>query len=488
MPIPRHDDRRPPQGESFYHLADVSIGTQHCQGTACFVARNRNPARWAEAEASEPRVYCLGRCYAAPAAADDLSRPAVQIACDTPVVVDRVSRGASPHLSAYRDERGYEGLARALALGPEATLAEVETSGLRGRGGAGFPTGRKWRAAHYQPDGRRVVVVNADEGDPGAYIDRFLLEDDPHAVLEGLAIAALTVEADRGYIYVRREYPHALAAVRAAVAEAEGAGILGDALLGHGPPLTVSVVEGKGSYLCGEETALLNALEGRRPMVRARPPYPVEHGLHGLPTVVNNVETLAAVPWILRHGGTAYAAMGSGTSKGTKAVSLNSLFRRPGLYEVEFGIPLREIVEGLGGGLVDDHLRGVIVGGPLAGILPPALLDVPFAFDDLRRLGAEVGHGGIIAFDETTSIGELVHHVFRFGAYESCGACTPCRVGTARIEELFSSYLDEAGRHEWQATVRALAATSLCGHGSGLAEFARSVIAHYGKELDSCHA
>ncbi|MFV1362267.1 NADH-ubiquinone oxidoreductase-F iron-sulfur binding region domain-containing protein [Mycolicibacterium elephantis] len=488
MPRQRHDDRRPAQDASFYHLADVTIGTQCCQGTACFVARRRNPMRWAEAQACDPRVYCLGRCFAGPAAAGDQSRPAVEIACDTAVILGRISRAPSPGLSDYRADAGYQGLARALSSGPEAILGEVDTSGLRGRGGAGFPTARKWRAAHAQPDGPRVLVVNADEGDPGAYIDRYLLEDDPHAVLEGMAIAALAVGAERAYIYVRREYPRALATVRAAVAEAESAGILGDALLGDGPPLTVTVVEGKGSYLCGEETALLNALEGRRPMVRARPPYPAQSGLNGVPTVVNNVETLAAVPWILRNGGTAYARLGSGTSKGTKVVSLNSLFRRPGLYEVEFGIPLREIVEGLGGGLVDGQLRGVIVGGPLAGVIPPHLLDVSFTFDDLRRIGAEVGHGGIVAFDDTTPIGELVRHVFRFGAYESCGACTPCRAGAARVEQLFSGDLDEAGHAEWQATIRALAATSLCGHGTGLAEFARSVMAYYGQDLESCRA
>jgi NADH:ubiquinone oxidoreductase subunit F (NADH-binding) len=483
----------PAEGESFYHLADVAIGEQRCQGTACFVARHRDPEGWAEAERGEPRVYCLGRCYGAPAGADDTSRPTIEVACDTPVVLPRLARGSSSQLDAYQDDGGYEGPARALDRGAEATLGEVEAAGLRGRGGAGFPTGRKWRAAQGQPAGPRVVVVNADEGDPGAYIDRFLMEDDPHAVIEGLAIAAVAVGADRAYIYVRREYPDALAAVRAAVEEAERAGILGAAILDSGPPLNVAVVEGKGSYLCGEETALLNALEGRRPTVRARPPYPVEHGVFGLPTVVNNVETLAAIPWILRHGGTAYAAMGSGTSRGTKAVSLNSLFRRPGLYEVELGTPVREITDGLGGGLADGPLQGVIIGGPLAGALPPDLLDVPFAFDELRRVGAEVGHGGVVAFDDNTSIAELVHHVFRFGAYESCGACTPCRVGAARVEELFGSALasdrlPDAERNEWQATVRALAAASLCGHGSGLAEFASSVMTHFAKELESCFA
>lgn len=451
------------------------------------MARARNPARWAHAEKSDPRVYCLGRCYDGPAHGADTSQPIIETACGSPVVLARAAAGASGHLSAYRSDDGYEGLGRALSSGPDTVLTELDASGLRGRGGAAYPTGRKWRAAHTQPPGPRVVVVNADEGDPGAYIDRILLERDPHAVLEGLAIAAVAVGAERAYIYVRREYPHALTAIRAAVAEAEGAGIFGEAVLGYGPPFAVTVVEGKGSYLCGEETALLSALEGRRPTVRARPPYPVEEGLFGLPTVVNNVETLAAVPWILHHGGRAYAAMGTPSSPGTKAVSLNSLFGRPGLYEVEFGMSVRDIVEELGGGF-DGDLMGLLIGGPLAGVIPPAQLDVPFTFDDLHRIGAGVGHGGIVGFNQSTPIPELVHHVFRFGAYESCGACTPCRVGAARIEMLFARSMDGASYDEWESTVHALAATSLCGHGSGLADFARSIIAHYGPELASCRA
>jgi formate dehydrogenase iron-sulfur subunit len=266
--------------------------------------------------------------------------------------------------------------------------------------------------------------------------------------------------------------------------------VIGDALLGWGPSLDVRVVQGEGSYVCGEETALLNALEGRRPEVRARPPYPTEHGLFGWPTVVNNVETLAAIPWILRHGGAAHAALGTGTSTGTKVVSLNSLFRRPGLYEVELGIPVRDIVERLGGGLVDGELTGLLIGGPLAGVLPPSLLDTPLAFEALRSVGCEVGHGGVVAFDAHTSIPELVHHVFRFGAYESCGKCTPCRVGAARIHDLLDAALagtpEPAAGRDWHAIVVALADTSLCGHGTGLAAFARSVITHYGTELDRC--
>jgi formate dehydrogenase iron-sulfur subunit len=421
--------------------------------------------------------------------ATDDARPHVEVDAPEPVVLGRAASGGARTLAAYRARDGYTGLERALAMTPGAIVAELEGSGLRGRGGAAFPVGRKWRAALDQPAGLKYVVANADEGDPGAYIDRVLLEDDPHAVLEGLAIAAVAVGAQKGLIYLRKEYPQARGCLDAAVAEARDAGVLGPALLDVGPAFDVEVVEGEGSYVCGEETALLNALEGRRPEVRARPPYPVEHGLFGRPTVVNNVETLAAVPWILCHGGTAYASMGTDTSAGTKVVSLNSLFRRPGLYEVELGIPVRDVVERLGGGLAGE-LRGVLIGGPLAGILPPNLLDTPLAFEELRAVGCEVGHGGVVAFDEHTSIPELVHHVFRFGAYESCGKCTPCRVGTARIEDLLAAALDGApratGAVEWRDIVSALDATSLCGHGTGLAAFARSVTTYYREELDGC--
>jgi NADH:ubiquinone oxidoreductase subunit F (NADH-binding) len=433
-------------------------------------------------------VYCLGKCYVSPAVASVDARPRVEVDAPEAVLLGRVRAGGARRIDTYRDLGGYAGLERAVAIGPEAVVAEVEASRLRGRGGAGFPTARKWRAALGQGADTVFVVANADEGDPGAYLDRFLLEDDPHALIEGLAIAAVAVGARQGFVYVRKEYPQARARLEVAVAEARSAGVLGPALLGTGPAFDMAVVEGEGSYLCGEETALLNALEGRRPEVRARPPFPVERGLFGKPTVVNNVETLAAIPWILRHGSGAFAAMGTSTSTGTKVVSLNSLFQRPGLYEVELGLPVRELVERLGGGLDDGELSGVLIGGPLAGVLPPRLLDTPLGFEELRAVGCELGHGGVVAFDNHTSIPELVHHVFRFGAYESCGKCTPCRVGTARIEDLFHSAL--TGRAmpaststEWRDLVAALAATSLCGHGTGLAAFARSIMIHYGEEL-----
>jgi len=482
----------PVEAESFYHLASVRLVDQPCQGTACFVARHRAPD-WAGVEASSSRLYCVGCCYAAPATVACQVQPRVEVATSTPVVLERIAAGVPATLAAYTAQRGYEAFEQAIAMDPVRIVTEIERSGLRGRGGAGFPTGRKWRTVHSQPGASKYVVCNADEGDPGAYIDRIILERDPHCVLEGMMIAARAVGATHGYVYVRKEYPDAATSIRRAVDEARAEGILGAHDRGQSQSFNVEVVDGQGSYVCGEETALLNALEGHRPEVRARPPYPAERGLWASPTLVNNVETLANIAWIVRHGGDRYATLGHGTSRGTKVVSLNSLFHRPGLYEVEFGMPMREIVEELGGGVETGAVRGMLIGGPLAGILPPHLFDTRFGFDELHQVGAAVGHGGIVAFDEHTSILELAHHVFRFGAAESCGKCTPCRIGAPRIADLFAAALagqpaGTGGEAEWRETVDTLAATSLCGHGSGLAEFAHSVLTYYPEELSSCFA
>ncbi|HNI33945.1 MAG TPA: NADH-ubiquinone oxidoreductase-F iron-sulfur binding region domain-containing protein [Microthrixaceae bacterium] len=419
--------------------------------------------------------------------------PRMEVAGNAPVVLERLVGGGARTLFEYQQAGGHVALERALQLGQVGVVEEIERSGLRGRGGAGFPTGRKWRSVGDASAGSAFVVCNADEGDPGAYIDRFILEDDPHVILEAMAIAAVAVAATRGIVYVRAEYPRARESLERAIVEERAAGILGDQLLGGGPSFDIELVVGEGSYLCGEETALLNAIEGRRPEVRSRPPFPATCGLFGAPTAVNNVETLATVPWIIRHGADAYASLGTEDSRGTKLVSLNSLFDRPGLYEVEFGVPLRMIVEELGGGLSHGHLAGVLVGGPLAGIVPPQLLDTPFTFRDLRGIGAEVGHGGVVAFDERTSIAELLHHVLRFAAYESCGKCTPCRLGSSRLEQLLASViagigLTEGHRQELVEIVDALAMTSLCGHGTGLAELTHSALRWYPDEVDAWFA
>ncbi|HTO07092.1 MAG TPA: NADH-ubiquinone oxidoreductase-F iron-sulfur binding region domain-containing protein [Myxococcota bacterium] len=475
---------------SFYHLRGASLAGRACAGTACFVARHRNAERWSTTSAAEPRVYCIGKCYASPSAFETTERPIIGVRTARPVVLERIAAGGAPTLARYTAAGGYRSLARALDMPPDRVIAEIEASGLRGRGGAGFPTGRKLRSLAAQCAVAKYVVMNADEGDPGAYIDRILLEDDPHAALEGLSIAAYATQATRGFIYLRREYPDALTRLGTALEDARAAGFLGEDVLHRGFRFDVDLVVGEGSYVCGEETALLHSIEGVRPFVRSRPPHPSERGLFGAPTVVNNVETLANLPWILGHGAHAYASMGFSESRGTKVLSLNSLFARPGLYEVELGIPVRHVVEEVGGGLARGTLRGVLIGGPLAGVLPPGQLDVPLAFEEMRAAGASVGHGGVIAFDEDTSIADLMHHVFSFGAYESCGRCTPCRLGARHIERMTRASDTDVpwDLATFEDLVSALGRTSLCGHGSGLAEFADSILRYYREELLACFA
>lgn len=469
--------------DSFYHLAGVELAGRHCAGTACFVARQLQPARWEAALGEHPAVHCLGKCYLAPAAAGDDARPHMEVQAREGIVLRHLGAGA---------DHDYHALEAALRETPGQVLAAIDESGLRGRGGAGFPTGRKWRAAEAATSAEKFVIANADEGDPGAYIDRFLLEENPHALIEGMMLAGFAIGARRGWIYLRKEYPVAEAALRRALAEARVSGCLGERVLGSGFSFEIDIFIGQGSYVCGEETALLNSIEGRRPVAMARPPFATEHGLFGQPTVINNVETLVNVPWIVGRGAAAYRALGSGSSRGTKVVSLNSLFRRPGLYEVEFGLPVREIIERLGGGLRSGTLAGVMIGGPLAGVIPARLLDTPFTFDDLHAIGASVGHGGVIAFDEHTSIAQLVHQVFGFGADESCGKCVPCRLGSRAIERMFAGAA--AGNPiasdgpSFDEMVEALRLTSLCGLGGGLAEFASSIQRHFPKELRACFA
>jgi NADH:ubiquinone oxidoreductase subunit F (NADH-binding) len=485
------DPARPANIESFYHLSEEAISRGNCQGLACFVARHLEPARWERASSPSPRVYCLGKCYLAPAAASDQQWPAIESCSRHAVILNRHVKGKSALSPQLGFSGGYRAFEIALKQSPEEIVQRIEASGLRGRGGAGFPTGRKWRAVHRQGSAEKIVIANGDEGDPGAYIDRFIMEEYPHSLIEGMLIAAHAVGASKGYIYLRIEYPGARAALSAALAEALREGVLGQHIFGSPFSFDIEVVVGKGSYVCGEETALLNSIEGKRPEVRVRPPYPAEHGLFGRPTLVNNVETLANVPWIIREGADEYRALGFSNSRGTKLVSLNSLFRRPGVYEIEFGVPVRHILEDLGGGLKTGELKGVIIGGPLAGVIPPHLFDTPFGFEELQAIGASVGHGGVVAWDEHTSIPELVRHVFSFGAFESCGKCTPCRLGSRRIEQIFTQ-ASESGKassredSEWREISSALSMASLCGLGTGLGEFAESIARYYAKDLQNC--
>ena len=332
----------------------------------------------------------------------------------------------------------YEALARCgRELSPEDVLGCIRRAGLRGRGGAGYPTADKWDRVRQRHATTKYVLCNADEGDPGAFMDRLLIESDPHRVLEGIAIAAYAVGANEGIIYVRDEYPLAIRHVRAAIAEAEQAGLLGTSAGRHETPLKLTVVEGAGAFVCGEETAMVASIEGRRGHPRLRPPYPSDSGLWDCPTSVNNVETYACVPWIVRHGPEAFAAMGTDTSKGTKVFALAGKIRRGGLIEVPMGITIREIVEDIGGGVIEGRrLKAVQIGGPSGGCVPARLADTPIDYEALRSTGAIMGSGGLIVLDETDCLVDVARYFLEFTQAESCGKCTFCRVGTKRMLEI----------------------------------------------------
>ena len=364
----------------------------------------------------------------------------------------------------------YEALRSAATdLTPDEVVERISASGLRGRGGAGFPTGRKWALARRQP-APRYVIANGDEGDPGAFMDRLVLESDPHRVVEGLALAAFAVGAEEGFFYVRAEYPLAVRRVREAIRQAEERGLLGERALGGRLRLRLEVREGAGAFVCGEETALVASLEGRRGMPRLRPPYPAERGFRGRPTVINNVETLACVPWILRHGPEAFAAMGTGSSKGTKVFALAGKVRHGGLIEVPMGATIREIVEELGGGVPGGRrLKAVQLGGPSGGCLPASLGDTPVDYEALRRSGAIMGSGGLVVLDDRDCMVDIARFFLRFTCDESCGKCTFCRIGTRRMLEILERLCEGRGREEDLANLEELAdrvsRTSLCGLG-----------------------
>jgi NADH-quinone oxidoreductase subunit F len=335
-----------------------------------------------------------------------------------------------------RDTAGLETCATFL---PEQIISTIERSGLRGRGGAGFPTGQKWRMVRQQPGDTKYMICNGDEGDPGAFMDRMILESFPYRVIEGLAIASVAVGAHEAIFYVRHEYPQALRRVKAALAECERRGWLGARLLGSFYPLRISIKEGAGAFVCGEETALIASVEGRRGMPRLRPPFPAQSGLWGKPTLINNVETLAMVPWIIRNGGEKFAAIGTKTSKGTKVFSLAGKVQRAGLIEIPMGTTLRQIVEEIGGGVAAGRtFKAVQMGGPSGGCVPARLADTPVDYESLRDIGAIMGSGGLVVLDDTACMVDIARYFLQFTQNQSCGKCTFCRIGTKRMLELLN--------------------------------------------------
>lgn len=466
---------------SYYAHLGSPPGARVCAGTSCFLCHG------GEGPQDARPVYCLGHCDRSPAWLDAAgtargpdgplaSLPDIRCQARTPVVTGRLLAGGAATLERARELGAYATLTS--MPGPAAVLDALERSGERGRGGAGFATARKWRTCAETPADLRYLVANGDEGDPGSFIDRVLMEHDPHAILEGMILGGHAIGAAEGIVFIRSEYPRAIAAMELAVREARAAGLLGSGF-------DVSVVRGMGSYVCGEETALLNAIEGRRGEVRLRPPYPAQTGLHGKPTVVNNVETLANVPFIVADGGEAYARLGTPHSRGTKALCLNRGFARPGIVEVEFGISLRTVVEDLGGGSRDGQpLAAVLIGGPMGSVVTPDAWDVPVGYGEMRQRGIELGHGGIVAVPEDADFRGLLAHWLRFMIDESCGKCVPCRLGSlCAANALHAGRAAAETRRRLGELFTAMEQGSLCAFGQSMPIPMRQLLARFGDRI-----
>ena len=391
-------------------------------------------------------------------------------------------------LADYQAYGGFDGLRNAIAMPPEAIVQTLIDSGLRGRGGAAFPAGIKWKTVAGAQAVQKYIVCNADEGDSGTFSDRMTMEGDPFMLIEGMAIAALAVGATQGYIYVRSEYPHAIATLNAAIALAEGGGFLGSDVLGSGKAFHLQVRKGAGSYVCGEETALLESIEGKRGIVRAKPPLPALAGLFGQPTVINNVITLASVPIILARGAPFYRDFGVGRSHGTLPFQLAGNVKHGGLVETAFGLTLRELLYDYGGGSATGRpIKAVQVGGPLGAYLPESQWDIPLDYEAYAAIGAGIGHGGIVVHDEQADLSRLARYAMEFCALESCGKCTPCRIGSTRGVEVIDKIRANQQRPQQVALLRDLCDTmvhgSLCAMGSMTPIPVTSALKHFPQDF-----
>jgi NADH-quinone oxidoreductase subunit F len=391
----------------------------------------------------------------------------------------------------YIARNGYQALKHVLTLiTPGEVIDEITKSGLRGRGGGGFPTGLKWKFTHDAPGEKKYVICNADEGDPGAFMDRSVLEGDPNTVLEGMIIAGYAIGADEGYIYCRAEYPKAIARLRQAIAQAKKRGFLGYNLFGTSFSFNVKIKEGAGAFVCGEETALIHSIEGKRGMPRFRPPFPAQSGLWGKPTNINNVETFANIPWIMLNGGDAYAAFGTENSKGTKVFAMAGKVKRSGLVEVPMGITINEIIFDICGGIVGDRkFKAVQMGGPSGGCIPADMCDIQIDYQQINKTGAIMGSGGLVVMDETTCMVDVAKFFLTFTQSESCGKCTFCRIGTKRMLEILERITDGQGSMEDLDNLEELShqigESSLCGLGQTAPNPVLTTLKHFRHEYEA---
>ncbi len=391
----------------------------------------------------------------------------------------------------YVANDGFKALQKCIReMGPEEIITEIERSGLRGRGGAGYPTALKWSAIRNQQSGKKFMVCNGDEGDPGAFMDRMLMESYPYRIIEGMIIAAYTVGADEGYFYIRAEYPLAIERITQALDNCRQQGFLGSEIIKSGFSLDLKIMPGAGAFVCGEETALIASIEGRRGMPRLRPPYPAQSGLWGKPTLINNVETYASVPWIIRNGSEAFAELGTDSSKGTKVFALAGKVDRVGLIEVPMGISVRQIIEDIGGGIAEGlQLKAVQVGGPSGGCVPAELAHLPVDYETLKEIGTMMGSGGLVALDETDCMVDIARYFLEFTQNQSCGKCTFCRIGTRRmldiLERLCAGQGVKADIEELDHLARMIKKTSLCGLGTTAPNPVLSTIRYFRDEYEA---
>jgi NADH:ubiquinone oxidoreductase subunit F (NADH-binding)/NADH:ubiquinone oxidoreductase subunit E len=472
-----------------------------CNGSSCLTAGTQDALREKLLKEYKPEeigeMCCLGRCHEN----NSFNTGAKNYSGSSIDDIENIKEGGKTIIDQYNVanygaqiltaqfpgiEEYYKTLKLALGKSRDELLNELKISNLRGRGGAFFPIAFKYESCKNTPGEQKFVVCNADEGDPGAYSDRYILEHQTHSLLLGMMIAGYIIGASAGVVYIRAEYPESIEVTQKAINDIREKGLLGENILGSGFNFNFKLIKAQGAYICGEETALLNSIEGQRPEVRTRPPYPTQHGLFNKPTVVNNVETLACIPWVIQNGGEAFAAIGRGKSTGTKLVSLDGFFNKPGIYEVDMGIPLSIVMNELGGGF-NSKIKAVHIGGPLGGIIPVHKIDdLTVDVESFAQNGFLLGHASVVCIPESFPMIQYLEHLFEFTAHESCGKCFPCRLGSTRGQEMIHKSIHsdyKMNRELFTDLITTMEIGSLCALGGGLPLGIRNALQYFDSEL-----